>query len=34
MVLQNILHNGDALAKIEEDTRRYTLREKGDVNLA
>ena len=31
MVPQNIQHNGGAWAKIEEDTRRYVLRAKGDV---
>ena len=31
MVPQNIQHNGGAWAKIEQDTRRYVLRAKGDV---
>ncbi|WP_370877066.1 DNA/RNA non-specific endonuclease [Acidovorax sp. A1169] len=31
MVPQNIQHNGGAWSKIEQDTRRYVLRAKGDV---
>ncbi|WP_431153309.1 DNA/RNA non-specific endonuclease [Acidovorax facilis] len=31
MVPQDIQHNGGAWAKIEQDTRRYVLRAKGDV---
>ena len=31
MVPQNIQHNGGSWAKIEQDTRRYVLRAKGDV---
>jgi len=31
MVPQNIQHNGGAWAKIEQDTRKYALRSKGDV---
>lgn len=31
MVPQNIQHNGGAWAKIEQDTRKYALRAKGDV---